>query len=414
MKALLIALFLTAGAQASVTLTEENIGSLFQSNPDAKSLRERLEASEKLRGYLTRSFLPKVELSYGRERYTTGPYDHVNQPFGGFQASINVFNSGKDALENDKRNINAKIAGIDSVVLEAQIVAQLRKDMAEYAYLTEVESILKEALENNERNMKAARERVRAGLAAATDTLDFQQQAIALKQQLSQVNYSKGVVSRVLATLLGQDPSSDVSVNFTNSHPEHTDYFFKNYHVERSLAVKRSLFLSEVAKIEMKEAKRWWAPSVDIYGFAVRALQKDREYPTPGQRNDVGVGFRISMPIFDKGEGYRLAQSNSARVRSQEALAQSKVLAIQRETLDAQKKLDLAHELIHGAEENVTVMTKYRQGVLNEYNRGVKNSPDVLQASNRWIQANIQYSEVKRNYQEARADALYLYGIAVR
>lgn len=414
MKAILVALFLTTGAQASVVVTEQSVSTLYKENPEARSLRDRLEATEKLRNSLTRSFLPKVELSYGRERYTTGPYDHVNQPFGGVEASLNVFNSGKDYLENEKRNLNTKVSEIDSVVLEAQIMAEIRKSMAQFAYLNEIETILKEALTNNEKHYKYAKDRINAGLATATDTLDFQQQAISLKQRLFQLNFEKGVVTRMIATLLGVDPSTEISVNFQNSHPEHGDSVLKDLKVENSLAVKQSIFLAEVAKIEMKQAYRWWAPSVDIYGFAVRALQKDREYPTPGQRNDAGVGFRIVLPLFDGGESYRVAQSKAAIERSQKSQADAKKLSMQREVQDTMKKLDLTHELVHAAEDNVSVITKYRQGIMSEYNRGVKNSPDVLQASNRWIEANIQYSEIKRNYQVARADALYIYGITVR
>jgi outer membrane protein TolC len=414
MKIIFLFLFLLTGAKASVNLSEETLHSYFKENPEVRSLKERLEASEKLRGSLTRSFLPKVELSYGRERYSVGPYNHVNQPFGGIQASINVFNSGKDALENDKRDFQARVSEIDAVVLEAQVVNQIRKDMAYYAFLEEVSAITAAALENNGLNMRSARSRVKAGLSAETDTLDFEQQDIVLKQQMSALNFEKGVTGRMLLTLLGTDPKEEIVIKVQNQHPEHEQKMVINSNPENSLAVKRSLFLSEVARIEMKEAKRWWTPSVDVYGFAVRALQKDREYPLPSQRNDAGIGFKITMPIFDGGTGYRLGQANSAIAKSQDSLAQARKLSMQKEMLDAQMKLELAQELIHGAENNVRVMTKYRKGILEEYNRGVKNSPDVLQANIRWMQANTQFAEVKKNYQIARAEALYLFGISER
>ena len=408
MKITILTLLISTGALASVELTENNLTTLFQSNPEVRSLRERVEASERLRGSLTRSFLPNVELSYGRERYSVGPYDHINQPFGGIEVSLNIFNSGKDSIEHDKRELQAKITQMDAVLLEAQIVAQVRKDMSMFAYLNEVKEILTKALESNQTSKKLAASRISAGMAAKTDALDFEQQEISLKQQLSQVKYEIGLVERMILTLLGHEADTTIKISFENTHSEDSNHVTPQVKAENTLAVQKFLFSSEISKLEMKSSKRWWTPRVDIYGFAMRALQKDREYPETDQRNDVGIGFKITMPIFDGGNSYREAQANSSLARSQESMAQSRQLQMKREVVDANKKLELAHELIHGAEENVKVMGRYRQGILDEYNRGVKNSPDVLQANNRWIEANAKYAEVKRNYQMAKADALYL------
>ena len=160
---LLLFFLLTSNAMAMV-ISERSLESIYSENPDYKTIRSRLKASEELKGYLTRSFLPKVNLSYGRERYTTGPYYWVNQPFGGIEAKINVYNSGKDNLENEARKKEVEIAGIDQSISRSLIIAELRKSLSHYAYLDEVRTILTEAISLNETNLKNAQKRINAGI----------------------------------------------------------------------------------------------------------------------------------------------------------------------------------------------------------------------------------------------------------
>lgn len=408
MKNFVFFLFVSFTAFGAVKVTEQDLANVTLSNPEVQNLRERLQAAEELKGVLTRSFLPKLELSYGKEQYSVGPYNHVVQPFGGIEAKINIFNSGKDSLINDKRNLEANVATIDAKVIKAQVIAQIRKALAQWAYFEEVGKVLDEALQINNKNAQSAQQRISAGLTTTTDTLDFKQQAIMLKQELASLAFEKGVVKRLILTLMGIDVAQELEIAFENTHPAEGEGKALKSGKHQSLLVRKALFEADIAKIEVKTAERWWTPSVDVYGYALRMLQKDREYPRPDQRNDVALGFRITLPLFDRGDGYRNAKSKEAISRAQVSLTRSRDLEVQKNILDAVKKLDLTHELIHGAEENVEVMNKYRIGISNEYSRGVKNSPDMLQASSRWIQAKSNFAEIKRNYQFAKADAIFL------
>ncbi len=404
----LFAFFIGHLALASDSISEESLQTFVDDAPSVLAVKQRLISAEELKGSLTRSFLPKVNLSYGRERFTTGPYHQVNQPYGGVEAEINIFNSGKDRLENIKRGKQAEIALIDERIARAKIMAESRKALAQYAYLQEIEKIFQEALKFHENNILGAQKRINAGLATKTDLLDFKQQKISLEQEIESLSYERGAALRLISILVGKDPAEGISVQYTNSHPEHQSEKVFSLTPGRSVFLQKATLLKDVSEIEEQASSRWWTPKIDIYGYALRFTQKEREYPRTGQRNDVTLGIKLTFPIFDSGEGMRQASSKEAVAKSYKYQVAQRQLEVQKESLDASRKLELAHNLIHGAEDSVKVMEEYRQGILREYVKGIKNSPDVLQANERWISARSKFADVKKNYQFALAEAIYL------
>jgi outer membrane protein len=408
MKSLILFLFLSP-VYGSIIVNEKKLEKELQSSPELQENLRRFESASKLKGHLLRSFLPNLGLTYGQEKFTTGPYEGVVQPYGGIKAKINLFNSGRDRLEAERINLEAQAANVEVKIVQAKILAELRKSLAHFAYLSEIELILNEALKLTEVSGKDALKRTNAGLATKTDLLDFKQQSIQLNQELQKLRFEKGVTKRMVATLLGHSPDEDLEIRHQNAHPEHGQEQKLKLPVDRNLLIRKAKILTEVSQIESSKAQRWWGPEVELYGYAMRFTQKEREYPEGDQRNDVTIGIKIELPLFDGGHGVAETRAKSMLVKAQSQKLYAQKLEVKRDTLDARMKLD---DLIHGAEENVKIMEKYRQGIKSEYSKGVKNSPDVLQATQRWISAREKFAEVKKNYQFAKADALFLLNLS--
>ncbi len=78
--------------------------------------------------------------------------------------------------------------------------------------------------------------------------------------------------------------------------------------------------------------------------------------------------------------------------------------------LNLKEKLKANHELIHAADETLEKGTQYFKRTLDEYARGVKNSVDVLSASQKHIEFRVRTIELKREYLNAKTELLGLLG----
>ena len=69
----------------------------------------------------------------------------------------------------------------------------------------------------------------------------------------------------------------------------------------------------------------------------------------------------------------------------------------------AQQELLLLHDLIHEGEKNVEKGAQYFSQTQDEYSRGIKNSPDVLSATNKQLEFKKRFAELRRDYAIAKA-----------
>ena len=400
-------------AYSVIDIDQNSIKEMAQSNLEVINYQERLQSAEALKGKLVRSFLPKISINYGQEKFDTGNFKNVTQAYGGIQAELNLFNSGKDKLEDLKINKEAQLASFETQYNKAHIHAELRKSLSHYAYLLEVKAILKLANDQNEKNLQSANKRIKAGLSTNTDTLDFKQQKIQIEQEVSNIEYEIRITHRLINTLIGVNPNEKTNIKFQNEHPEHANELKLNPE-NKSILVQMSDLQTEISQLELNKIKRWWGPTIDFYTYAKRFTEKEKDFPNASDRNDFTFGFNLTIPLFDGGDGIQNTQAAKSILRAQKAKQKLKEIELAKDNQDSVEKLQLAHQLIHGAEESIKIMSEYRLGVLEEYGKGVKNSPDVLQANQRWLESQTRYAELKKNYQFAKADSEYLHELEVK
>jgi outer membrane protein len=407
--------FLAMGAAAAqaapMSLRFEDLPRLVRDgNQEVQGAYAMSDAAERRTGYWTRSFIPTLELQGGIETFETGIYRMLTQPYGAIEARWNLFRGGRDLLEDRVRQAEVELSSMQARQAYRRDLLDARKEFWTLVHQREQIAILKKALEQNERYLVAASRRSSRGLTTGTDSLDFKIQASQLREEIESLEHATLLTRIKLLALLG----------FSDEGPVGTVESVEHVHDEVLLAAKSrvdahpgvaGLHANEtVQRSRATQSGRWWLPSVDLYGGYYLYTLRERDYLDQSLRSDIAGGVRVSIALFD---GLQSRSESASHARQAEGLAlqaSQRARAVAATTRVAQEDMKHEHELIHEAEERIDQGETYLRLTVGEYDRGVKNSPDVLSAFQRLLGFRRRYAELKFNYQVAKAELLAALG----
>ncbi|UPT72806.1 MAG: TolC family protein [Elusimicrobiota bacterium] len=392
-------------------MTFEDLPRLVAEKNRAVSGAERLVDSARARtGSLGRSFLPTLSGEAGAERFKTGTHDPKSQPYGHLEAKVNVFRGGRDRLEESGRELQIQAAGADARRTAAAELAGARSAYWRLVSTREKVRIVVEALEQNEKTLAVAARRVSRGLATDTDRLEFEIHRSQLREERESLTHAALLLEIELSAALGMPLESKFRTPETVGH-EHDESllsapFEPGSHPDASDMAARGKALG----VERLRAGRWWQPELDLYGGYYLYTLREREYQTRRDRLDKAVGARLNFFLFD---GLRSTSEAAALRLREEGVGRQRVqreLALDAEVRVAKEDLKHDHELVHYAEERIAQGSKYLARTLDEYERGVKNSPDALGAAQRALSYKMLYADRRRDYQLTKTGLLALLG----
>lgn len=413
LKALTIIIFFTPifAFAETVKLLEKDLPYLIESrNGRIASSKAEIQASQAELGYLRRSFLPRLQLNVGHENTDGTPQTDVTNSYGYASAvvSVNLFNGGRDYLQEKSRS--AKVDRTESELQNSKFGAltEARALYWQMIYQKEVINILDSSLRLNETNLQSAFKKIRNNLATKTDEIDFNQTKIQLDQDLRKSKIVLLNQMREMATLLNHPLVTNYDIPDLNAHdPEHAldEFNARGFNGEKHREISLLEALKSSAEFESEQNSRWWSPQFDLYGSkATRFSTLDR---TNEMDKDQGEVLGVKLTFYFDGLQTRAASVAQAyRTMSFSHLKNQRLLEIQSGYSNSYQLFVLNHDLIHSAEENNKVAQKYYENVWSEYMRGIKNSPDVLQAFQRIVEAKLRYADIKKDYQIARAKIL--------
>lgn len=389
----------------------EDLAVLVQKkNQHVEGAKFRLSAAEQRTGHIARSYLPVLDAQLGGERFNTGPFATQSQPFGSVEARWNLFRGGRDLLEERSRRagVRASEAAYQQAYLEE--LSKARRAYWDLVYQRELLLMYREALNRTEQNLAAANKRVVAGLATETDRLEFEMYRTQLEQEIARVTLGGANAQRTLNVLLGRAENDPIETATFVPH-QHDDAMLDASLAPESHRDVRALKANEEASRALKtQAYLWWTPSLDVYANYSLYTLRERDFEDRADRYETVGGVKLTFNLFDGLQSRAEAASlgMEAEGLSRQAAQTARELGAQFE--GSKQQLRLMHDLIHSAERSVEQSSEYLKRTQSEYTRGVKNSPDVFSATEKYIDMKRRYAEIRRDYQLAKTDLLATLG----
>ena len=394
-------------ALAAPTVRYVDLRALVETKNERVKAKEKEHSAAELRqGSLLRSFLPRVEIYGAQEKFKKGRRMFSTQPAYGAEATVNLFNAGRDRMEESRRKLVTERKVHERKLTMVEELANAREQYWEILFLRDALLLRKEAQELNQKNLGAAERRIKSGVSTEVDRVDFEMKSVELKQENERAELELRNEKALLALSLGMDGDTEMTIPDKLDHDHNLEEALSHEAKDHEfLLLPRELAIEEINLAARAEGRSYW-PKLDVYAGWNQFNEREEDPPLARDRTETVFGLKLSLNIFD---GF--ASRREAAALNMEADAASLELAYLRRESEAHihneiTELKLLHGQVHEAESNTKRALRYYSLTQSEYGRGVKNSPDVLGAAEKLFQTKLKHIAIIRDFQIAKAHVL--------
>ncbi|MBM4251656.1 MAG: TolC family protein [Deltaproteobacteria bacterium] len=405
-----ILLIFAANAPAyAEIITFNDLPALVQANNRLiKAASSNLVAFKERTPFLTQSFLPNFTASTGRqvgEKSSTTDFA-AGQSYR-LEASLNLYNGGRDQLEEQVREDAHEVAHAELTRESALQLLAARRYFWQIVGLKSLMDLYDEAISATQKYGIAAKRRIDHGIATQSDLIQFELHGDTLLQDRKRLMLELDIAKSQLAVLIGSQDHVGLDVNGTLTHPSHAPVDLSESHLATNPDIHVFKGRIDSLRHQATQLSSSIHPQFDLFS--------DYGQPTyvgSGGNNQrewlLGLRLRFDLAdaLTDRRESKaRLAQAYATELRLEDHKA--KLTAFVHEL---KSELPLRHELLHDAAKNQERSEALLKLVADEYNRGIRNAAELLSAAEQRLGARRRLIEQTRDFYLTEAQLTSLSG----
>lgn len=376
-----------AGAQTRAELETR----LIAANQELKALQNEITAQDSLKKSTYSAFLPGLNAVGGLARIKTDEEDEKGQ-VGYLQGSANLFSGFKDRSNLDIQANNLELARVNYDIRLRSIKEELTEVLTSMIRIHQIEKILNEEYKLTQTQKQMAARKVNAGLTSQVDNYEFELRESEIEIQRKNIAREHEEVHQKLNALFNQEildkDLEGLTFATTGSLAKEANLTsFDNHPLIRKAKIE-----AQIADSEKTAASSDFLPKLDLaYAFG-------RLTPTEDQvkYNESEVSLLLTIPLFSGFDTYHKRKSAVANLAAKESSKSQAILNIKSQFEQLKSRAQELTELYQIIDKKLLVAEKYYNLTLAEYKRGVKNSPDLVGATERYFDSKKKKIELQK------------------
>lgn len=421
-----VVLFLTFGAFSllaaiPVSASHSNEGQLgledllkeaMTGNPRVQAAQLAAEAAKKEARAQRGDFFPEISVEGGELKTK---YDRESQSGTALYGKVewNLYRGGRDQAMSQIKSAEAERSRYTSDLMQNGVNREIAANYYEMLFILESLDLKERALLMNAEQMKLARTKKQSGFTSSADVIEFELREATLRSDMLELNQQKSEKSRALSILLGRpDPAAELSL--------------RGHLLKESFHVDRKTFLSQldsanpelnilrselvIAEKQKDVARAGFLPEVNLEAIYGKIPNEERVFE---DRDNYSVFLKVKLPVFSGMITANELGVAQARLKQKEILASVQHLSVKSEAEALLARMDSLQERLRLEESTLQKSEDYYKITLGEYRRGVKNSPDMVGAAERLLEARLRNLEFRRDFYLTKLRLLGLTGAAL-
>lgn len=373
---------------------------LNERNQTLRSIKNDIEAKRSLLDASYSNYYPQISAVAGLgENHIDEPLLNDKGYFGYIEGRLNIFRGYRDQNILKKNTIEIELSNLDFKLNQRSLKVRLTEILSEIIYLHSMQHILALELNVTKEQTKMASKKTAAGLTSSVDNLELELREQEIQLQTQQINQLHKESHEKLVQLFGSDEADS---DLDNLQFETLDQLSKSrpYSQQSNPEVQRALLISQMSALDPLLIESQNYPSIDL-SYSFGRLTPDQS--TSSANNEYRYSLQFSIPLFT---GFEYAhKKKSALYSSLAAKAQAQQAEISGSS-DFHILLSKQGALLNLSkinERRLETSKRYFDLTVGEYKRGIKNSPDLVNATERWFSSQKRKYELLKELEIVRA-----------
>ncbi len=384
---ILLSFALTANAQNRTEFENR----LISSNQELKALQQDISAQENLKKSTYSPFLPSLNAIGGLAKIKTDSDDDKGQ-VGYLQGSANLFSGFKDRANFDVQNYKAELARLNYEIRLRSAKEELTEVLTSMIGIHQLEKILDEEFKVTQTQKQMAARKVNAGLTGTVDNYEFALRESEIEIQRRNLVREHESLHQKLNALFNEEVSDKEldSLAFVNSTTLSKDLNLTSY--DNHPLIRKAKLEEQIADSEKTSATADFLPKIDLnYSFGRLTPTEDKI-----KYNESEVALLITIPLFSGFDTLNKRKAAVANLAAKEHEKNQTALNIKSQFEQLKARAKELVELFQIIDKKMASAEKYYDLTLAEYKRGVKNSPDIVGATERYFDSKKKKIEIQK------------------